>query len=182
MRNQSTDQIMISLVGTSREAHAIKCDLAAEVLRASGTLRLRVMGSSMLPSVWPGDTLIIERVNSDAVSRGDIVLFGRDRRLFVHRVVAKTDMDQDCAILTRGDALPQPDRPVRGRNLLGRVSFIVRDGKLVAPSGGLRLPQRAIAALVQRSEIAARAVVSIHSMLEGSLRQNCHERAILCES
>ena len=69
------------------DAHAVKCELAGEVLRASGRVRLQVTGWSMLPSVWPGDTLVIESVASDAVSEGDIVLFSRERRLFAHRVV-----------------------------------------------------------------------------------------------
>ena len=40
------------------ESHAIKCELASEVLNRSGSLRLKVMGWSMLPAVWPGDTLV----------------------------------------------------------------------------------------------------------------------------
>jgi len=39
------------------ETHALKCELAGEVLRSSGRLRLKVSGSSMLPVIRPGDTL-----------------------------------------------------------------------------------------------------------------------------
>jgi signal peptidase I len=161
------------------EVHAVKCDLAAEVLRSSGSLRLRVMGSSMLPSVWPGDTLLIERVPVNAVSTGDLVLFGRDRRLFVHRVVsvgsagdATKDATVEATILTRGDAMPQTDPPVPSRDLLGRVAYIVRDGKLIEPKKSLGLPQRAIATLVQRSEIAARVAIGLNGMVQNSRRQN----------
>ena len=59
-------------------AHLLKCELAREVLRSSGTLRLRVTGWSMLPTVMPGDTLIVDRAGG-GVSRGDIVLFARDQ-------------------------------------------------------------------------------------------------------
>ena len=48
------------------ELEAVKCELAAEVLRSSGELRLRVTGSSMLPAVWPGDELTIRRQPFDA--------------------------------------------------------------------------------------------------------------------
>jgi signal peptidase I len=164
------------------EAHAVKCDLAAEVLRSSGNLRLRVTGSSMLPSVWPGDTLLIERVQANAICGGDLVLFGRDRRLFVHRVVsvgiadaaidATIDGNIDATILTRGDAMPQPDPPVPGRDLLGRVSYIVRAGRLIEPRKTLGLPQRAVATLMQHSEIAARMAIGVNGMLQSSRRQN----------
>jgi len=59
------------------EVHAIKCELASEVLLWSGKLRLRVTGWSMLPSVWPGDTLLVERIGAEEAREGDIVLFGR---------------------------------------------------------------------------------------------------------
>jgi signal peptidase I len=148
------------------EVYAVKCELASEVLRSHGTLRLRVMGWSMLPTVWPGDVLVIERVDSGAVSEGDIVLFGRDRRLFAHRVVGTNKPGEK--ILTRGDAMPQPDPPVSDCDLLGRVSFILRNGKRIEPSRTPPLCERAIAALVRNSEIAARVVVGVHGMQQTS--------------
>jgi len=36
----------------------LKCDLAADVIRRFGALRLRVNGFSMLPSIWPGDIAV----------------------------------------------------------------------------------------------------------------------------
>jgi signal peptidase I len=146
------------------EAHALKCDLAGEVLRSSGTLRLQVMGWSMLPTVWPGDTLVIERADSGAVGEGDIVLFGRDRRLFAHRVVTTRSHSGDSRVVTRGDAMPVADSPLAQDELLGKVSVIVRNGRCIAPSRSLRLSERAVAALVRSSEIAARVVVGVHGM------------------
>ena len=68
---------------TFDEVHSIKCEMAAEVLRTSGLLRLKVTGWSMLPTVRPGDTLIVERAGRSALVQGDIVLVSRNRRLFV---------------------------------------------------------------------------------------------------
>jgi signal peptidase I len=146
------------------EAHALKCDLAGEVLRSSGTLRLQVMGWSMLPTVWPGDTLVVEKADSSVVREGDIVLFGRDRRLFAHRVVTKRSHSGDSRLVTRGDAMPAADSPLAKDELLGKVSVIVRNGRCIAPSRSLRLSERAVAALVRSSEIAARVVVGVHGM------------------
>jgi signal peptidase I len=144
------------------EANALKCELAGEVLRSSGTLRLRVTGWSMLPTVMPGDTLVIDHISSDDVSEGDIVLFVRDRRFFVHRVVTKGS--HDAAIVTCGDAMPGPDPPVPQSDLLGKVSFIVRNGQCIEPSRSRRFSERAVSALVRRSRFAARVVVGVHGM------------------
>jgi signal peptidase I len=147
----------------ARNLNALKCELAEEVLRSSGSLRLRVTGWSMLPTVMPGDTLLIKRTPGNAVLEGDIVLFGRDRRFFVHRVVAKS-LAHNAELVTRGDAMSAPDPPVPESDLLGRVSFILRNGKYIEPSRSLRFSERAVAALVQRSSFAARVVVDVHGM------------------
>jgi signal peptidase I len=142
--------------------HALKCELASEVLRSSGKLRLRVTGWSMLPAVWPGDTLTIERAENGAVSEGDIVLCARDHRFLAHRVVGKNEIAS--AILTRGDAMLQPDPPVPNDDLLGIVTMIERNGKCIVPRRNLCLSERVIAALLRNSNIAARIAVDIHAM------------------
>jgi signal peptidase I len=152
-------------------ANALKCELAGEVLRSSGELRLRVTGWSMLPTVMPGDTLVIDRVESDAVVEGDVILFGRDRRFFVHRVKAKRNDPQGAEFLTWGDSMPAPDPPVSESELMGRVSFILRNGKCIEPARSLSVPGRAVAALVRRSVLAARVVVSCHEMRRTTSRQ-----------
>lgn len=150
--------------------NALKCELASEVLRSSGRLRLQVTGWSMLPTVMPGDTLLVERMSSDAAAEGDIVLFGRDRRLFAHRIVTKRELQAE-AILTRGDAMPASDPPVPACDMLGRVSFILRNGKCIEPSRTLRFTGRALAALAQRSDFAARVIVGVHGLRRKSRTQ-----------
>lgn len=115
---------MNSLEEAQGGAHTVKCELAGEVLASSGTLRLRATDWSMLPTVWPGDVLLIERANSEVVSEADIVLFGRDRRLFVHRVVRK--IPEDSKIPTRGDAMPRLDPPVVEGDLMGKSERAAR--------------------------------------------------------
>ena len=118
----------------------------------------------MFPSVQPGDTLIVDRTTVEAVAEGDIVLFGRYSRFFAHRVVTKNKGVGNTKMLTRGDAMTVPDPPVGGNELLGRVSFIVRNGKLFEPNKRPGLSERLVATLLSRSEIAARVVVGIHGL------------------
>jgi len=146
------------------ESHALKCEMAAEVLRSSGTLRLRVTGWSMLPAVWPGDVLIVERVEPAGVAEGDIVLFVRHRRLIAHRVVK----NHSSTMLTRGDSMQATDSPVSDNEFLGRVTSIVRNDRNIEPSKALGSGQRGIAALVRRSDVAAGVVVRVRGLLQTS--------------
>jgi len=109
-------------------AHELKCDLAADVIRRFGTLRLRVNGFSMLPSIWPGDIACVSRVDQDAYRPGDVVLYSRKGRLFVHRLVEIAG----GAVVTRGDGLPDADPSVAQGDVLGRVESIERGGSRVA--------------------------------------------------
>jgi hypothetical protein len=111
-----------------------KCDLALEGLRSFGELHLRASGVSMLPTLLPGDLLVIRRTNYDEISAGDIVLFRRDDSLFVHRVVES----DSASLMTRGDSMAAPD-PEGAIELLGKVISVERDGcsRTVTPRLGL---------------------------------------------
>ena len=141
---------------------ALKCELAADVLRTSGTLTLGVTGWSMLPTVWPGDRVMIQRADSKEVFEGDIVLTRREKRFCVHRVLKKGWPGQ--SLVTRGDAMPAPDPPVLEGDVLGKIAVILRSGRCIQPSRKLRLSERAVAALVRRSRFAARVVVGVHGI------------------
>src|SRR5437763_15336142 len=65
----------------------IKCELAAQVLNDSGVLRLRASGSSMLPSVWPGDILTIRPQRLEQWRPGDIAPYMRAGHFFLQRVI-----------------------------------------------------------------------------------------------
>jgi signal peptidase I len=142
------------------QEHELKCELAAEVLRSSGRLRIQVTGWSMLPAIWPGDILVLESASPAEITEGDIVLFRRDRRLFAHRVVRRGE-DQ---VQTRGDAMKYADAPIGKDELLGRLNHIVRNGKRIEPDKKRGVSQRAIAGLVRTSETATRVLVGIHAM------------------
>jgi hypothetical protein len=118
----------------ARDDH--KLGMAAEILRCGGAIRLQALGISMLPSIWPGDLLTIEGIPGSEMVPGDIILFVRDGRFFVHRLISRPVGQQcDSSWTTRGDAMPQNDPPVRAAELLGRVSGIGRtSGHQIVPS------------------------------------------------
>jgi hypothetical protein len=130
--------------------------LAVEVLGRFGEVRLRVTGSSMLPSVQPGDVLTIRRCVMSEVESGAIVLFTRDGRLFAHRVVAR----RNTHLVTRGDTLEWQDPPVRPDQLLGRVVTLTRNGRRRQPPV-LTVGRRLAAAVVRRSTRARSLLVAV---------------------
>jgi len=160
----------------SAAGSTVKCELAAELLCSFGSLRFPAVGRSMLPAVFPGDTLVVERVIPDQVSIGDVVVVGREGRLCAHRVIGTEGDPGNRRWITQGDALPAPDRPVAGNELLGRVSYLIRGGKLVAVPAELSAVERLTAKIVRRSVPAARALVYLHRMVQAS------EASVPCQS
>ncbi len=117
---------------------ALWCGLAMELVRAFGHVRLRVFGTSMVPSILPGDLISVEQASVYDISIGNVVLFWRDGRFFAHRVIAVACNSDEPCLITRGDRLCYDDAPVSSAELLGRVISIERaDGR------GYRTVQRA---------------------------------------
>lgn len=144
-------------------AASAKCELAGEVLRSFDSLRFAATGWSMFPTVWSGDTLVVERVSSDRFRVGDIALVGREGRLCAHRVVSLGRSSGNRFWITQGDAMATPDRPVIESELLGRVTELVRSGKSMAVSAKLSVIERLVAQIIRRSAFAARVFVYMTS-------------------
>jgi len=96
-------------------------NLAVEVLRKTGTLRLSAFGYSMLPTLYPGDILTIKRETVSAIQAGDVVLYARAGRFFIHRNLRSGQRGSETALVTRGDSMPHADEPVVASELLGKV-------------------------------------------------------------
>lgn len=137
-----------------RTSSTIGCDLATEVVRRFGSVRLRVSGASMVPTIRPGDTLLVEDVVRGEVPVGEIVVFTRAGRLIVHRVVGTSRHRGRAYLVTRGDRAHREDAPVSPSDLLGRVSAIERRGKRSCPRSRRERMQRAIARLLRFSSRA----------------------------
>jgi len=98
--------------------------LAAELLASTGRLRFRANGTSMLPTLRPGDELEFVAAGAGCAV-GDVVLWRRDDRLFVHRVVSRND----AHLQTQGDALANIDEPVALDAVLGKLVAYRRGGR-----------------------------------------------------
>jgi hypothetical protein len=91
----------------------------------------------MLPTLWPGDVLTVQSVDPEQVEPGEIVLYMRHDRFFIHRIVS-TDLRHDKAFLvTRGDCMFEDDSPVDRNELLGKIVEVRRAGSTFLPVGKL---------------------------------------------
>ena len=87
----------------------------------------------MLPTLWPGDVLTVQSVRPEQVEPGEIVLYMRRDRFFIHRIVS-ADLKRDKAFLvTRGDCMFEDDPPVDRSELLGRIVEVRRAGSKFIP-------------------------------------------------
>jgi len=139
--------------------HSSLVSLFEQTLRASGSARLRVQGSSMLPAICPGDEIRVQSSSCTSAETGNVVAFSRDGRLFVHRVIGH---DSGGNLVTQGDALSYQDSPVTPDEFLGKVTQIKRQGRLVGINNSVL--QRAAAALFRRSRTCSALFVKFASL------------------
>jgi hypothetical protein len=110
-----------------QRSSALGCELATDVVRSFGEVRLKVIGASMLPSVWPGDVVTVQRRELTELRPGQIVLIHREGELIAHRVMSSAD-DQ---LITQGDSLPHCDPPISPFEIVGQVVSILRNGRSI---------------------------------------------------
>lgn len=139
-------------------------ELAAEVLRRFGKVRLRLTGASMLPTMFPGDVATIERCVLKDVAAGEIVLYQRGGQLCSHRAAGRVVRDGENLLRVRGDAMSWEDAPVSEQEFLGRVTSVERGERIMAPPG-LTVMRSIVARALQRSHWAVRLVLAAQTRL-----------------
>lgn len=122
----------------------VQVDAIAEALREGRPARVRLYGTSMLPSVLPGVVVPVEPVRPEECRLGDVVLVRRGNALTAHRWMG----GEPGAWILQGDAFDEPDAPVTDEQVLGRVSALLV-GRWAVPMP--RSVQRHIARVVIRA-------------------------------
>jgi signal peptidase I len=153
------------------ETGRVACGLAEEAVRTFGRIRLRVFGTSMVPSILPGDLISVQRASISEISSGDVVLNARDGRMFAHRVVGCTAnyerpfaAQSEIFLITRGDLLPHNDPPVSSSELLGKVISIQRGNRQVKVNAAHSVFSRALIRSLRTSSRATYLYVKLASL------------------
>jgi hypothetical protein len=120
-----------------------KVGMALEVLRTQGRVRFAARGYSMLPSLWPGDVVTVEAQSTDQFQSGDLLLYVREERFFLHRMLRNEECGVEARWLMRGDSMPHADQPVSAHQIVGKVVEVERDGRRLPGIPRCTLPVRA---------------------------------------
>jgi Peptidase S24-like len=144
---------------------SVKLELAAEVLQRFSQLRFVAYGTSMLPSIYPGDCLTVTSFGSTPPRCGDIVLCRHGGEFRVHRVARIWNEGPSELYVLRGDALGEDDPPVPGCELLGRVTSVLRRGRSWNLEKVTRLPDRLLRSMVRSSSLTAALLLTWHAVL-----------------
>ena len=142
----------------------VRLDLAAEVLRRFGEVRFVARGSSMIPSIYPGDVLTVRSQVIAEARHGHIVLALREGRFWAHRLIRKWRQGNRFVLATRGDALPDEDPSLDESQVLGRVTSIVRYGKPVEFARADGFSTKLFRWAVRNSNALAKALLRRHSL------------------
>jgi len=155
-------------------AHEVRLNLAADVLHRFGEVRFVAHGSSMIPSIYPGDLLTVRSESVAEARPGEVVLLLLGGRFFVHRVMRKWPERNRIVFATRGDSLSQEDPSVDGSQLLGRVASILRHGKQVKLVTRLTPWGKLLRWGVRNSDTFAKTLLAAHLLRTRILRRARH--------
>lgn len=98
-------------------------EVIIDLLQRGHAVEFRVRGDSMHPVIREEDSVHVEP--SREVRLGDVVLTLAHRGLTAHRVIAH----HGHTIVTRGDNTLEADAPVPLAQVLGKVTWVERDGE-----------------------------------------------------
>lgn len=150
----------------SPSLNAVRLELAAEALRRFSEVRFVARGSSMLPSIYPGDCLTVRTFGAKTPRRGEIVLYQRGGEFCVHRIVRILNEGAARIYGLRGDALTDYDLPVAASELLGRVTSLERRGVSREPDSADGILYRAMCVMTRHAKLLAPLLLRLHALRE----------------
>jgi len=86
-------------------------------------------GESMLPLLFPGDKVTYRKVTFRSLKVNDLILISKNRQLFTHRVVYRTER----YLITKGDNSHNHDGRIFPSQIWGKVFKVSRHGVTVNP-------------------------------------------------
>jgi signal peptidase I len=140
------------------------------------SVRLRVTGGSMHPTIRAGDVLMLEAIDSNALRKGDVVLARQSGRLVAHRIAEITKNASGRHVRLRGDALPCCDPSISADAILARVVALERGGsrRAVRSAAGARF----VGLAWRFGALAKRAAVRTTVLLPRICRETVPQRHI----
>jgi len=109
--------------------------LGRGLLAEGKEIRMRMGGHSMFPFLLPGDVASIVSVPFSDLCVGEVVVFDRGDRWVAHRLILIKETDKGVRYITQGDSCLRMDRPFGHEHLMGRVTAVLRNGRIIPVKG-----------------------------------------------
>ena len=89
---------------------------------------ISIGSGSMTDVINKGDVVVYEKIYDEKVlKKGDIIVFKRDNRTIVHRIIERIKIGKDIIYYTKGDYNKDPDGyPLTKKDIQGRVKFRIK--------------------------------------------------------
>jgi len=98
-------------------------ELWEQLLSENGECWGRVISNSMHPILNIGDQVLVEKTVINDIRLADIIVFKRNGKLTIHRVLGRYDLGEERYFLEKGDATHLTSL-VPVKSVIGRVSVI----------------------------------------------------------
>jgi hypothetical protein len=125
-------------------------EMLEETLNRGHSIRFRVPGDSMYPTICDDDLITVEPIKPATVIVGDIILYEHKSKVTVHRVMRilkrseknlssalqgpqDRSLSETLEFIFCGDAAIKDDAPVSSEQILGKVVAIERNGRRIDP-------------------------------------------------
>ncbi|MFC2086177.1 signal peptidase I [Bacteroidota bacterium] len=95
------------------------------------TLKITVTGISMSPFLKEGDLIYIKKFNPERYQIGDVVVFKKDDKYIVHRLISFKTTNSRKYAQTKGDSVLKFDMPVDITEILGKVCLVKRAYRMI---------------------------------------------------
>ena len=100
------------------------------VILVSGLFKYKliaVASNSMSPTYKRGDAVIYEKVSSESIKEGEILVFVKDNKIITHRVIKKWTNNGTYYFNTKGDNNDSKDAfDIESKEILGKVVFKIK--------------------------------------------------------
>jgi hypothetical protein len=104
-----------------------------DTVGAKGELWIPVSGNSMLPTIRPGDRVLLTPTRR-RLARGDVVIVALGTKVILHRVVSLVNQ----VVVTRGDSCQVGDPPIEADRVFARAVAVRHDRVLTTLTPTLR--------------------------------------------
>ncbi len=99
--------------------------IGKELLASNRSLKLKLGGYSMYPTLLPNDLATVEPIELSQLRKGQIVVFEQNEKWLAHRLVRV----KNKIYTTQGDSILKPDASLAQNQLIGVITEVWRDGK-----------------------------------------------------